>query len=108
MALYDLIADLPLRIDAYTLEGRSRTISPEFERVTTTIHISGGSFDGMSYDGRACEMNVLERWKYFARDPLYRELLDDAELIDLSAHIFGAPPPELALGTKATRIAKGR
>src|SRR6185503_13604786 len=50
MALYDALADLPLRIDAYTLEGRSRTISAEFERVTTTIHLQGGGEEGLGED----------------------------------------------------------
>jgi L-alanine-DL-glutamate epimerase-like enolase superfamily enzyme len=50
MALYELLADLPLRIDAYTLEGRSRTISAEFERVTTTIHLQGGGEEGLGED----------------------------------------------------------
>jgi hypothetical protein len=50
MALYDLIADLPLQIDAYTLEARSRTISAEFERVTTTIHLQGGGEEGLGED----------------------------------------------------------
>ena len=40
MPLYDALAELPLRIDSYTLEGRSRTISPEFERVTTIVHLA--------------------------------------------------------------------
>lgn len=50
MALYDALADLPLQIDAYTLEGRSRTISAEFERVTTTIHLQGGGEEGLGED----------------------------------------------------------
>ena len=32
MPLYDALADLPLTIEGYSLEGRSRTISAEFER----------------------------------------------------------------------------
>ena len=50
MPLYDRIADLPLEIGAYTLEGRSRRINEEFERVTTTIHLEGGGHEGLGED----------------------------------------------------------
>ena len=50
MALYDALADLPLEIDGYTLEGRTRTITPEFERLTTTIHLQGGGEEGLGED----------------------------------------------------------
>jgi L-alanine-DL-glutamate epimerase-like enolase superfamily enzyme len=53
MALYDALADLPLQIDAYTLEGRSRHIvAGEFEmdRLTTTIHLKGAGEEGLGED----------------------------------------------------------
>jgi len=50
MPAYDALADLPLRIDAYSLEARSRTVSPEFERLTTTIHLEGGGEEGLGED----------------------------------------------------------
>jgi hypothetical protein len=50
MPLYDAIAELPLEIDSYTLEGRSRTISPEFERLTTIVHLHGGGEEGLGED----------------------------------------------------------
>ena len=50
MPLYDRIADLPLEIGAYTLEGRSRRFNAEFERVTTTIHLEGGGHEGLGED----------------------------------------------------------
>jgi hypothetical protein len=50
MTLYDALAELPLRIDSYTLEARSRTISPEFDRLTTTIHLVGGGDEGLGED----------------------------------------------------------
>ena len=51
--------------------------------------LSRDSFDGLKYEGRAQDMKVLERWKAFADDPLYRELLADEEIHRLSAEIFG-------------------
>jgi L-alanine-DL-glutamate epimerase-like enolase superfamily enzyme len=50
MPLYDALADLPLEIDAYALEGHERTISPEFDRLTTTIHLHGGGAEGLGED----------------------------------------------------------
>jgi hypothetical protein len=50
MSLYDALAGLPLRIDSYTLEGRSRRISPEFERITTTVHLHGAGEEGLGED----------------------------------------------------------
>ena len=50
MPLYDALAELPLKIDSYTLEGRSRTISPEFERVTTILHLHGAGEEGLGED----------------------------------------------------------
>src|SRR5215218_5033468 len=53
MAMYDALADLPLQIDDYTLEGRGRTIKAgefEMERLTTTIHLRGGGEEGLGED----------------------------------------------------------
>jgi hypothetical protein len=52
----------------------------------------GDSFDNLTYDGRATEMKVLERWKHYARDPFYRTLVQDDELVELSTRIFGPLP----------------
>jgi hypothetical protein len=50
MPLYDRIADLPLEIGTYSLEGRARRINAEFERVTTTIHLEGAGHEGLGED----------------------------------------------------------
>jgi hypothetical protein len=53
MGIYDALADLPLQIDTYTLEGRGRTIKAgefEMERLTTTIHLHGGGEEGLGED----------------------------------------------------------
>lgn len=52
----------------------------------------GDSFDNLNFDGRANEMKVLERWRYFVADPAFRELFRDGELISLSEQIFGVIP----------------
>lgn len=50
IATYDLIADLPLTIEDYALEGRELQAGPDFTRLTTTIHLRGGGCDGQGED----------------------------------------------------------
>jgi hypothetical protein len=50
MPLYDALAELPLRIDSYALEGRARRISPEFQRLTTIVHLQGAGEEGLGED----------------------------------------------------------
>ena len=50
MTMYDALADLPLQIASYTLEGNARTVSPEFERMTTTVHLTGAGEEGLGED----------------------------------------------------------
>lgn len=45
-------------------------------------------FAGMRFDGRAGEMRVLERWRYFA-DQLSFQVIFDPEMVGLSNEIFG-------------------
>jgi len=52
----------------------------------------GDSFDNLKFDGRALEMKVLERWRYFADDPVFKNLFRDSELLSLSERIFGVLP----------------
>jgi L-alanine-DL-glutamate epimerase-like enolase superfamily enzyme len=50
MATYDLLADLPLEIDAYELEGLSRDVSSDFTRHSTVIRLRGGGREGVGED----------------------------------------------------------
>lgn len=52
----------------------------------------GDSFDNLTYDGRASEMKVLDRWQLVADQPFYRSLVSDPELMELSTAIFGSIP----------------
>jgi hypothetical protein len=55
MSTYERVADLPLTIDDYALEGLSRTVSSGFERLTTVIRLRGAGEEGIgedvTYDG---------------------------------------------------------
>ena len=50
MTTFDAIADLPLRIDDYGLEGLERPVSSEFTRVSTVIRLRGGGEEGAGED----------------------------------------------------------
>jgi hypothetical protein len=50
MSSYDLIADLPLRIDSLELEGREMPFGEQFVRKTTTINLHGGGETGIGED----------------------------------------------------------
>jgi L-alanine-DL-glutamate epimerase-like enolase superfamily enzyme len=50
MPLYDAIADLPLEVEGYALDGHARRFSPEFERLTTVVRLRGGGEEGLGED----------------------------------------------------------
>jgi hypothetical protein len=50
MSTYERVADLPLRIDDYTLEGLQRTVGAGFDRHTTVIRLRGGGEEGLGED----------------------------------------------------------
>ena len=53
----------------------------------------GSSFDGLTFDGEARRMKVLERWRYYADKPHFWAIFDE-QMIELSQQIFG-PRPEM-------------
>jgi L-alanine-DL-glutamate epimerase-like enolase superfamily enzyme len=50
VATFDLLADLPLNVDGYTLEGLRADVSSGFERLSTVVHIEGGGTEGIGED----------------------------------------------------------
>lgn len=47
---FDLIAELPLEVDGYSLEGLRLDVSSGFERLTTVVHLRGGGVEGIGED----------------------------------------------------------
>lgn len=47
---YELVADLPVVIDDYQLEGLVQSVSSDFERKTTVIHLRGAGEEGLGED----------------------------------------------------------
>jgi L-alanine-DL-glutamate epimerase-like enolase superfamily enzyme len=50
MATFDAIADLPIRIDDYALEGLARDVSSDFTRYSTVIRLRGTGAEGVGED----------------------------------------------------------
>src|SRR5262245_46696724 len=50
MSTYERVADLPLTIDDYALEGLSRQVSSGFNRQVTIIHLRGAGDEGLGED----------------------------------------------------------
>lgn len=50
MSTYALLADLPLTVDSYALEGLQLDVSSGFTRKSTVIHLHGGGLEGVGED----------------------------------------------------------
>jgi L-alanine-DL-glutamate epimerase-like enolase superfamily enzyme len=50
MSTFDRLADLPLEVDGYELEGLSAEVSSGFERLSTIVHLRGGGDEGVGED----------------------------------------------------------
>ena len=50
MSTYELIADLPLTIEGYDLEGLTQHVSSDFERKSTIVHLRGQGEEGLGED----------------------------------------------------------
>jgi L-alanine-DL-glutamate epimerase-like enolase superfamily enzyme len=50
MSTFDLLSDLPLEVDGYTLEGLRAEVSSGFERLSTVVHLTGGGLEGVGED----------------------------------------------------------
>ncbi len=50
MSTFDLLADVPLQVDGYELEGLRANVSSGFERLTTVVHLHGAGGEGIGED----------------------------------------------------------
>jgi L-alanine-DL-glutamate epimerase-like enolase superfamily enzyme len=50
MSTFDTLADLPLEVDGYGLEGLRAQVSSGFERLSTVVHLTGGGVEGVGED----------------------------------------------------------
>jgi hypothetical protein len=83
MSTYERIADLPLRIDDYVLEGLARTVSSGFHRQTTVIHLRGAGEEGLGEDVTYDEAEHVRAQERGPEHPLAGEWTFDS----FSAHL---------------------
>jgi hypothetical protein len=50
MSTFDKLADLPLRVEGYALEGLRASVSSGFERLSTVVHLRGQGLEGVGED----------------------------------------------------------
>src|SRR6478735_1700871 len=50
MSTYELVADLPVRIDDYAFEALQQAVSSDFMRKSTVIHLAGAGEEGIGED----------------------------------------------------------
>ncbi len=50
VSTFDLLADLPLEVEGYRLEGLRAQVSSGFERLSTVVHLHGGGAEGVGED----------------------------------------------------------
>jgi hypothetical protein len=50
VSTFDLLADLPLHVDGYALEGLRANVSSGFERLSTVVHLQGAGEEGVGED----------------------------------------------------------
>jgi hypothetical protein len=50
VALFDKLADLPIEVETYELEGLERDVSSDFTRLSTVIHLHGKGEEGVGED----------------------------------------------------------
>ena len=50
MTTFDMLADLPVEIDGYSLEGLRAEVSSGFERLSTVVHLHGAEHEGIGED----------------------------------------------------------
>jgi L-alanine-DL-glutamate epimerase-like enolase superfamily enzyme len=98
MRTYDLLADLPVRIDDYAIEGLARHVSSDFARRTTVIHLRGNGEQG---HGEDVAWDSIDQQRALDAGPCL-DLAGDWTLRTFSAHLAGrdlyptAPREEVA------------
>lgn len=93
MSTYDLLADLPLRVDSYTTEGLVRDVSSGFTRMSTLVHLAGagerGTGEDIVYDNEDQEaLQTAAKDLPLAGDWTLGDFCDHTEALDL----FPVPP----------------
>jgi hypothetical protein len=95
VSTFELLADLPIEVDGYTLEGLEANVSSGFERLSTVVHLTGGGLEGVGED---VVYDALDHIAFQDAGPVHaaalsgrRTLGEFCELVD-SLDLFGVEP----------------
>jgi L-alanine-DL-glutamate epimerase-like enolase superfamily enzyme len=95
VSTFDLLADLPIEVDGYTLEGLRAEVSSGFERLSTVVHLTGGGLEGVGED---VVYDALDHIAFQDAGPVHakalsgrRTLAEFCELVD-ALDLFPAEP----------------
>ncbi len=115
MALYDLVRDLPLHVDAYDLDAHQLVVRPDFTRKTTVVRLRGAGEEGqgedVTYDSGAQEaqqergpaLPLAGEWTvdtfshHLAAQPLFVDEPERHEFVDYRRWAFESAGLDLAL-----------
>jgi hypothetical protein len=93
VATFDLLADLPVEVDSYSLEGLEAELAAGFVRCCTVVHLKGGDLEGVGedvvYDGE--DHRALQEAGPIQPLAGRRSLAEFCELIN-SLDLFPTPP----------------
>jgi len=87
MSTYSLIADLPVVVDSYELEGLEQAVSSEFVRRTTVVHLHGAGEAGLGED---VIYDADDQLRFQAAGPVL-DLAGEHTLDSLSTRFDGLP-----------------
>jgi L-alanine-DL-glutamate epimerase-like enolase superfamily enzyme len=93
VSTFDLLADLPLEVDGYRLQGLRSQVSSGFERLSTVVELHGGGLRGVGED---VVYQAADHVAFQAAGPVHRlagsyALGEFCEVID-SLDLFPQPP----------------
>jgi L-alanine-DL-glutamate epimerase-like enolase superfamily enzyme len=95
MSTFEKLADLPIEVDGYTLEGLQANVSSGFERLSTVVHLTGGGLEGVGED---VVYDALDHIAFQDAGPVHAQALSGrrtlgefCELVD-SLDLFPAEP----------------
>lgn len=122
MSLYDAVRDLPLRIDAYSLEGLEQQARPDFLRKTTVIRLQGAGEEGIGEDvtyeaaehdraqERGSDLALAGEWtlhtfsEHLAASPLFDHEPDRHAYLDYRRWAYESAALDLALRQAGTSL----
>jgi hypothetical protein len=93
VSTYALLADLPLEVESYSLEGLERDVSSDFTRLTTVVRLRGGGHEGVGEDVAYDALDHVAAQDAGADVPLAgRHTIESFSQLIAEADLWPSPP----------------